>query len=291
MQKSIFALVKKYASKNTKTLRSSIHTRRFIKRNLVGLESYFKKAGSWKKEKPVNIYHASIQRTGSQWIRKIFSDARIKSSTNMMVFPQHEYDIHQHRLAFPKYSIIPGLYVRYEQYQRIQKPSKHKTVYIIRDPRNVVLSWYKAMVKKHRPTNESVQYYRNLFDGLSKQKGLIAAIKAYRIKLEFMRDWVLNSKDDGDLKIFKFEKFTDDPKSFLSSLMAHCNLDVPKKTIKKVVSDYSKSKLRKRSDYASSASSGDYSRKKTDWRNEFNEEVLDYFREITGSLVEQLGYE
>jgi hypothetical protein len=207
-----------------------------VKRTYLQAAALGKRIAS-KGEATQNIYHASIQRTGSRWIRRVFSDPRIQQYSGLWTYPQHEYEIRDHHDYFPKYTFVPGLYISYEQYLRIKKPEKYKTFYVIRDPRDATISWYKSMRNTHKPVNESVDYYRKKFSKLGKKEGLIEAIKLYQVKISFMKDWYIQAKDAPNVFIVKFEDVTRNPKKEFQKIFKNCGIKIPKKILTEVVED------------------------------------------------------
>jgi hypothetical protein len=51
---------------------------------------------------------------------------------------------------FPPRSIVTHLYVTYDTYLSIPKPEKYKTFFVMRDPRDLVVSWYFSAKYSHR---------------------------------------------------------------------------------------------------------------------------------------------
>ena len=45
-----------------------------------------------KEKKLCNIYHACIQKTGSQWIKAVFSDSRVQKYSGLVCYPQKRYE-------------------------------------------------------------------------------------------------------------------------------------------------------------------------------------------------------
>jgi len=37
----------------------------------------------------------------------------------------------------------------YDLYEEIQKPERYRTIYVQRDPRDVIVSWYWSMLETH----------------------------------------------------------------------------------------------------------------------------------------------
>lgn len=239
---------------------------------------------------PTNVFHATVQRTGSRWIRAVFSDPRIRKYTELRVYPQHEYEIGEFHDSFPRYTFVPGLYISYEQYVRIAKPEFHRTFYVTRDPRNVVLSWYRSMKSTHRLVNDSVRFFRDRLSSLNKEDGIEAAIRLYQVKLSYMRDWVQQSESDPDVLVVKMEEMTEHPVESFRRIFEHCRVDVPSHVLESVLSDYDKSSMRCRNDRRRKGDNSDYRNVSTDWRREFTERHQRIFREVNGNIVECLGY-
>jgi len=237
-----------------------------------------------------NVYHASIQRTGSRWIRKVFSDPRIQQYSGLWTYPQHEYEIRDHHDTFPKYTFVPGLYISYEQYLRIQKPDNYRTFYVIRDPRNVTISWYRAMKDTHKLVNESVSYYRQKLSNMSEKDGLKEAIKLYQVKISFMKDWFLQAKNNPNIFIVKFEDITEYPKSEFKKIFDRCHIDVPDNVLGDVINEKNKSRMRKRDKRRRSGAKSDYRKKTTDWKEIFDIEHLKEFEKINGKVASTMGY-
>jgi len=240
--------------------------------------------------KPTNIYHASIQRTGSRWIKSVFSDHRIQKYSGLWTFPQHRYEVTKFHSTFPKYTFVPGLYVNYEQYRNIKKPDIHRTFYIIRDPRDATLSWYKSMLKTHKLVNESVKIYRSKFSKMSREDGIKEAIKLFSVKISYMKDWKLNSVNDDSVKIFKFENLISKPKMGLKKIFDHCGIDIPAPVIEEVVDDYTKEDMRYRDKKRRNENNTDYTSESTKWRDSFTKNHLELFKYINGPVSKILGY-
>ena len=242
------------------------------------------------RDTPQNVYHASIQRTGSRWIRSIFSDPRIKKYSGLRIYPQHEYEIKNYHDHFPVHTFVPSLYISYEQYLRIKKPNRYKTFYVIRDPRNVTLSWYKSMKETHKIVNESVKYYRRKFKKLGYKEGLVEAIKSYQVKISFMKDWFLMSKEDPNVFIVKFEDITRKPEKTFKNILKKCSIEVPKQVLKSVLKSKDKKKMRDKDERRRYNEKSDYRERKTDWKREFDRVHVEEFKKINGKVANIMGY-
>lgn len=283
----------RYADENKKISRKLRKIYKLIRRSYVKVAS--KDNSSVKNDVPNNIYHASIQRTGSRWIKSVFSDQIVKNASGMYTYPQHEYEIGEFKEVFPRGVFVPGLYITYEAYKRIKKPNKYKTLYVTRHPKNAVISWYSSMKKTHKNVNGSVSFYvsfyRRELSSVGEKEGLKKAIKFYQVKLSYMKDWVLNSEKDENVIIIKFEELFEKTERTLNKIFEFCNLKISNKEVNKLSKKYSKKNMKKRDSERRSGEKSDYGGGKTDWRGVFTSEHERIFEEVNGNISEILGYE
>lgn len=236
-----------------------------------------------------NVYYGCIQKTGSQWVKQIFSDFRIQKYTKLMTYPQHRYEWGEFKKQFPLYTFVPCLYISYNLYEEIKKPKSYKTFYIIRDPRNIVVSWYYSMLETH-PLMGKVGKNRMILEKLSFEEGISYCIEALQLKFSFMRDWMQNQSDPNVL-ILKFEDLTKEPEPYFKNFFSHCEIDIPDEIIYSVISDYSKEKMREKDlNKRQQKSESHYRKKSSTWQDVFTEEHKRLFTDINGNLIDILDY-
>ncbi len=244
-------------------------------------------------DRPTNIYQATIQKTGSQWIKEIFSDPKIAAISGLYTYPQHRYEWTEFHLRFPKGTFVPGLYMSYDLYEEIEKPKYYRTFYVLRDPRDVIVSWYYSMLKSHILMGK-VGTYRAALSQLDYNDGISYCIDALQLRFAQQRSWMIYGKTDPHVLIVKYEDLIADPFKQFKHLFEHCHIPVPDETLEEVIQKYSftnmkKKDLEKRS--AESAESHYRKGKAEEWREALTEEHLKKFYGITGNLIEVLGYE
>lgn len=239
-----------------------------------------------------NIYFATVQKSGSQWIRKLFKDKRIKKYTHLRLFPQHLYEYGDFYRKFPLYTYVPGLYISYQAYDLfIDKPQNYKTIYIYRDPRNIVVSWYYSMLKTHTPIKGVIDIRRKL-KNLSKHDGLLYCISFLNEKFTYMRSWIELGKNDPNVLFIKFEELMNDNFTYVKKIFDFCKISISEEELKLILKDYTKIKLReadllKQEDKTESH----YRKHSSSHVDEFSEEHYKLFYETTGNLINVLGYE
>ena len=222
-------------------------------------------------------------------MKAIFGDPEIVARTRLYIHPQFRYEAGEFIHRFPRHTFVPGLYVSYPLYSEISKPPSYKTFYVIRDPRDVVVSWYYSMKYTHRLVG-SVSKHRKKLQQMNKSDGIIYCIKELQLKFAYMRSWWYNRKDPH-VYITKFEDLTSDPVSEWGKIFDHCETGIDDDTLKVVLNRYTKEKMRKRDLESREDDRSHYRREKKDWRDLFEECHIELFSKANGDLVERLGYE
>lgn len=243
-----------------------------------------------KKNNVSNIYHATIQKTGSQWIKTIFKDPRIKKVTGLEVYPQHRYEAGEFIRKFPKNTFVPGLYISPILYNEIEKPDNYRTFYIVRDPRDIVVSWYYSMKETHKLLG-NVGMHRTILQELSFDEGLTYCIRYLSLKFCYMRNWYYESQKEEKIKIFKFEDLTGDPLNSWDKIFKHCKINIEKEYLDKILKDYTKNKMRKLDLAIRKDQKSHYRKESSKWDNAFKNEHIELFQNINGDLTKILGYE
>ena len=241
-----------------------------------------------------NIYHCCTQKTASQWFKKIFSDPIFYQYTGLEVYPFKQFparfqDAHFDK-ALPKRTVGTHLYIDYPTYTSILKPEKYKTFFILRDPRDIVVSWYFSVFYSH-PENKIISDIRQKLKRLSSSEGLKYSI-AYLEEnglFEGQKSWA--KRGGQQLKVFKYEELAKDNLSFLNQLFAFLEINIPQE---KITILYEKHQFSK---YSGGRSQGvedlqAHYRKgfPGDWKSHFDSSTKTYFQKVTKDLLGQLNY-
>lgn len=266
--------------------RMSVSTRRFVKRTLARAHLMVTVGRGCAVD---NIYHLSVQKAGSQWIKEVFNDRRVRRYSGLVTYPQHAYEMGEFRERFPRRTYVPGLYMSYELYGKIRKPKTYRTFAVIRDPRDVVVSWYHSALETHRLMGR-IGVHREALKSMSQEEGLHYSMEYLAPKFAEMRTWAFNAVDPA-LRVLKFEDLIETPFSQFQGLFEHCGIPLPDAVLRDVLDDYTKTKLRERDMKRRLAKSESHYRKESSsHRAAFTPGHHDHFREIAGNLVEYLGY-
>ncbi|NGP75940.1 sulfotransferase domain-containing protein [Balneolaceae bacterium YR4-1] len=258
----------------------------FIKKLLLFVRGIFYR----ERNTPTNLYHLTIQKSGSQWVKHILSDKRFRAKSKLKKYPQHRYEWNEFHQIFPKGTFVPGLYMSYDLYEEIQKPNNYKTICIIRDPRDIVVSWYYSALKTHALIGK-VAKYREALTSMDIDTGLHYGIDELSMKFMAMRTWI-NNKDDENMLIIKFEDLTSNPLESFFKISKWCSFDLSKRELKEILDSYTKEKMRKKDlKKRKVKSESHYRTKSSNHTMYFKEEHFKHFYNVTGNLIDVLGYE
>ncbi|MEL6223180.1 MAG: sulfotransferase, partial [Cyanobacteria bacterium J06627_8] len=107
----------------------------------------------------MNLFHCCVQKTASQWIRKILSEPEIKDFTGLDLYVEDDskrkdsgvmLSSHQDVIEpFPKNVIVSPLYTNFENFRKIPKVDDYRAFFVMRDPRDLVVSWYFSVRYSH----------------------------------------------------------------------------------------------------------------------------------------------
>ena len=249
------------------------------------------------------MYHCSVYRTGSQWIRRILSDLRVCRYCGLL----HEFHVRRvfgtaerpdrtltdefpYTEPFPERRIVT-LYASYENYVRIPKPENYKTFFVFRDPRDIVVSHYFAS-RRDAQRLESSDHYRKLahpdagipfmIDNLNRM-GLFSSL----------RSWASLPKDDPSVLLLRFEELIG-PRQFemFKGLFAHCDIAIPDRVLHSVLEAHSFRVLAGGRQPGEEDTASHYRKGIAgDWRNHFTDAHVERFKAVSNDLVTLLGYE
>jgi hypothetical protein len=169
-----------------------------------------------------NIYYCCTQRTGSQWLKRVFRDPLVYKYSGLRVHEYTEIGLNQARFAgpLPEGTIGTHLYVSYPTYLAIPKPMRYKTFFVFRDPRDIAVSWYFALKYSHGPTAKVLELRQQL-QGLDQEDGLKLSIDslAQLGLFDAQRSWLLGARDQPDVKLVRYEDMAADNRSFICELL------------------------------------------------------------------------
>ena len=248
-----------------------------------------------------NVYHCTVQKSASQWIRRLLSDQRTYKFSGLGSFQYQQqllgnYDprkLTERRFtqAFPHATIATPIYIDYEGFASIPKPARYKAFFVMRDPRDVVVSWY--FPANCRTGAGDIERIRQDLLRLSESDGLLYTIDhlADFGLFQAQRSWADAPIKDNNVLWLRYEDLIGaDQFAHMERLMQHCDIRLPTGELVLLLNAHSFEELsgRERGDEDVQA----HYRKGIagDWRNHFNDAACRRFDDIAGDLIETWNY-
>ncbi|NIL40791.1 sulfotransferase domain-containing protein [Salinispora arenicola] len=236
-----------------------------------------------------NIYHCTVLKTGSQWIKALFSDSTVYRHSGLLPYDPRFY---RRRTApvIPSGRAALALFRSYSQFQEISKPGTYRAFFVVRDPRDIVVSSYFSLRNSHAPMGDIPKARKDLQER-SKREGMRYVISRLTKQNLFqqLRSWAV-APNSETIRLFRYEDLTGGQQTDeVDRLMRHCGISLPPSELEALLSRYSFSRMRK--DQEIPGKIPHYRNGKAgDWRNHFDDELHRAFSAATGDLVELLGY-
>lgn len=251
-----------------------------------------------------NIYHCCAHKTGSQWIRKILSDPVVFIYSSLAYFSlkdkhflkSENLNIYKriYERVIPEKKIISPLYIDYETFLKIPKISHNfRVFFILRDPRDVVTSWYFSTLHSH-PTksNNKLSSLRSQLQNLCKDEGIKFAIKNLKAEglFDAMASWKIAALNEKCLLLHYEDLIGTKADKYFQKLFNFCDIKIPVNKSNRLIENYSFKNLSGRNPGKEEIKSKYRKGLAGDWKNHFNSNTIDYYFEITKDLTDFLGY-
>jgi hypothetical protein len=194
---------------------------------------------------------------------------------------------------FPSFSIVTPVYIERGNFELLPKPDSWRAFAVVRDPRDVLVSWYFSWKHSH-PVMGDVSQHRERLQAFSEEAGLCYAVEqlAGGGLFRALESWANNPAPDDRVAIFRYEDLIgDDQLATFERLFSHCDIALPSRRIRKLLAANSFSSMthgraRGMEDVRSHLRKGVAG----DWRNHFTRRVKETFEATVGDLPARLGY-
>jgi hypothetical protein len=188
--------------------------------------------------------------------------------------------------------VLPGggrLIKSHEPYAGPTKRVYRKAIYLIRDGRDVAVSYYYTLIRRGLYEGEFGPFLRLFLGG---------AVDGYRPWHEHVESWLDSPlRQGGSLLVVKYEDLLKEPVESLSAAMTFLGKPVARERAEETVGTYSVEGMRQREQgsrfherqkrrdimFVRRAESGD-------WVRTFTPDDEELFSRVTGDLLQRLGY-
>jgi hypothetical protein len=233
------------------------------------------------------IFLASSPKAGSQWAKAVFDHPVVRQKTGLFTLPQLDYQALKPR-RFPAGTLVPGLYVSYPHYLKIPKRFSYRTIYIFRDPRELVVSAYFSATETHRIIGK-LGDVRQQLQSLPIDEGLLQMIRLLGFRLEEMATWA--GVDDPSVLFCRLEEIGADPRDNVARMLKHCGVTVSADEFETVLADTSRESLqRKDLSGRTPGSESHYRVQRRSYQDLFTAEHYQAIEDIVPGLVQRLNY-
>lgn len=249
-----------------------------------------------------NVYHCCLPKTGSQWIRKILRDPIVFRYSGLRAYhyqsrlpegrdPRNISD-RTFTEPFPPGTIITPLYISFDNFEALPKPEGYRAFFVLRDPRDILVSWYFHEMKhpntrlghKAKYKAESMETLR----GMSFHDGILYAMQALndRGHLQALASWIDAPTKDPNTLVVRFEDLIGSAGvECFETLFKHCDIHIPQNILSQLLAKYSFETLAGRK--PGDERKGEHYRKGIagDWKNYLSDALIQKFDELTGNLA------
>ncbi len=249
-----------------------------------------------------NIYHCCMVRTASTWLFDLFGDSRVYERTGLTTFSYQHYlpgkvdprpsTYRPFDRPFPSRTIVK-MFNDYLSFSETPKPGEYRAISVIRDPRDLLVSWYFAFRYSHAMKGQTPRL-RAVLSTINEEEGLLFGIKHLDEVNVFsaLRSWVENVDKDERVMLLRYEEMTgDDQPSVMGRIFRHCLISMNETELAELLDDHS---FRKKTGGRGQGTEDEQAHYRKgisgDWPNHFTARVQDAFNEATGDLIEALGY-
>jgi hypothetical protein len=249
-----------------------------------------------------NVYHCTVQKTASQWLRAILSDRRIYRYCGLYT---HRYEdglpgrnddrtLIERRFdkPFPVDAIASPLYCDYEGFCSIPKSLPYKAFFVTRDPRDVLVSWYFSAKISH-PLIGDLGRVRHDLNRLTEEDGLLYSLEYLQEAGLFaaQRSWVGADASDENVLLSRYEDLIGSGSvAHFERLFQHCDVRVPNRDLREILQSHGFEQNTGRQPGQEDLTAHLRKGVAGDWQNHFSNKVSTHFEAVAGDLLELWNY-
>lgn len=227
-----------------------------------------------------DVFTGSYPRSGSTWLRFILHEILTGDPSRFENVNQKLAFVGRHRNA-P--ALLPGG-ARLLQTHETYRDEYKRAIYLVRDPRDVVLSEFAFQTARGWVDGDFQTYLEGFLRG--EVNGF-----AWR---DHVRSWLAAADRSPDIRVYRYDELRKSTLPVLTSLLEFLGVQVSPETISQAVSNnslqemkkkeqLSPQKVSKRDRFVRNGSVGG-------WRENFSDAQVDLVRQFLGPELKRLGY-
>ena len=246
-----------------------------------------------------NIYHLCIAKTGSQWIKGMFKHPYVQRATNMPLYnferDRHIWDsrnfMSRHESKFPENTICSPTYMGFNCFTNLPKPKQYKAFSVIRDPRDIVVSFYFSTRYSHGQLGKH-PVWREQLSKLNKSQGLNRAIELMHGMKMFKAILSHARGKDENYRVMRYEDLIGGNQfEQFYGLFTWLGIDIGRKKMRTILDANSFESKTGRTPGQENKRCHRRKGISGDWKNHFDSCVEKKFYQVTGDLTKKLEYE
>ena len=237
-----------------------------------------------------DAFLVSYPKSGNTWLRFMLTDLLGDRQADFDADSTVVAEVGSHRAA-P--AVLPGggrLIKSHEPYAGPHKRAYRKALYLVRDGRDVAVSYYYTLIRRGRYEEGDFQPFLRSFLG-----GEIDGYGPWHRHVESWLDSPL--RGDGSLLVVKYEDLLKQPVQQLCGVLEFLGKPVARERVETAVDAHSAERMRerernsrfhekqKRTDIMFVRTAG-----RGDWGRTFSAEDEELFQSVAGEQLERLGY-
>lgn len=184
----------------------------------------------------------------------------------------------RYELSSLKPGIYGPLYVGPSSLQGVHE--NDNVCVVIRDPRNLIVSWYESILNTHALMG-NVEEMRSHLRNLPQSQGMDLMID-HAVNFgtfEVMEAWLLEQNHNPRVKVVRFEDlFSADQKTEFESILKHFELNYDTSSLPRILSEYSFQRLSKTNKHYKKGSS-------RTWKNNLSESQVNRITELCPNVM------
>lgn len=233
-----------------------------------------------------HFVHCTTARAASQWVRLILSDPWLYRHHGHLPYAGRDMPKHLSRGA-----MVTSKYWNTADLRRFRETNgPARAIFVVRDPRDLVVSWYFSSRYGHDADHTQIQSRRAQMAGMSEDDGLAFMIEEFLPTAMNMWSWAKDAKDDPGVRVLRYEDLTGAQKpAAWRAVFDHFGFAVPDAEIARLLTYYSLDSLK-----AAPVNASGVSRYRTaragGWEEAMSPANRERFMQLHGKLVEAFGY-